>query len=89
MSLALFTLEAKYDALSDGLTVEDTDEVMGFLFRARMINWGDIPEIYTGHYVERSGTVARDYRFLGVSSLNIVVVYDGEGLSYLHIPIYE
>jgi len=88
-TLAIFTLEEKYDALSDGLTVEETNEIMGFLFRARIIDWDDIPKIYTGHYVEKSGSVARDYRFFGISALSIIVVYDEEGLSYLHIPIYE
>ena len=89
MSLALHTLEAKYDALNDGLTVEQTDRIMGGLFHAPMVQWDDIPEIYTGHYVERTGSVVRDYRFFGIGGLNIIVVYDEEGLSYLHIPIYE
>ncbi len=89
MSLALRTLEAKYDDLRDGLTIEETDRMMGGVFVARSIDWDDIPEIYTGHYVERNESVARDYRFFGVSELSIVVIYDEKGLSYLHIPVYE
>jgi hypothetical protein len=89
MSLALKTLEARYDDLRDGLTVEETDKIMGGLFPARKLDWDEIPEIYNGHYVERPGTVARDYRFFGIGDLSIIVVYDEKGLSYLQIPVFE
>jgi hypothetical protein len=87
--LAIFTLEAKYETLRDGMTIEETDRFMGFLFRGQMMDWDDIPKIYTGHYVQRASSVVRSYRFLGVGALSIVVVYDEKGFSYLHIPIYE
>lgn len=89
MFLAIFTLEGKYDGLSNGLTVEETDRIMGFPFQARTINWDDIPEIYTGHYVARTGAIVREYKFFGISALNIVVAYDEKGRSYLKIPCYE
>ncbi len=89
MSLALFALESKYDALRDGFTIEDTDRIMGGLFRAQTIMWDDVPKIYTAHYVEKPGSAARDYTFLGASELNIIVIYDEGGRSYLHIPVYE
>lgn len=87
--LAIFTLEGKYDSLTSGLTVEETDRIMGFPFQARTINWDDIPKIYTEHYVARTGAIVREYKFFGISALNIVVVYDENGRSYLKIPCYE
>lgn len=87
--VALHILEAKYDGLRAGLTVEETDRIVGDLFRARTMRWDEIPEIYTEGYVERTGSVVRDYGFLGLSDLNIVVIYDEEGFVYLKIPCYE
>ena len=87
--LALRTLDAKYDGISAGLTVEETNRIMGSLFHARMIHWNDIPEAYTEHYVARAGAVVRDYRMFGIRESNIVVIYDEDGLSYLKIPCYE
>ena len=89
MSLALHTLGAKYDGLTAGLTVEQTDRLMGGFFSAQTIQWNDIPEIYTGHYVEKPGSVVHEYRFLGMRALNIVAIYDAEGHLYLYIPCYE
>lgn len=89
MLLALHTLETKYVGLDKGLTVEETDRLMGFLFRARTIDWDDIPEIFTESMDESKAGVIREYEFFGVNGLSIVVLYDREGSSYLRIPIYE
>lgn len=88
-SLALLTLEAKYDGLTAGLTVEQTDRLMGGFFSAEMIEWDDIPEAYTEGYVEKPGSVVHEYKFFGISALNIVTIYDAEGHLYLYIPCYE
>ncbi|MCF6284656.1 MAG: hypothetical protein L3K26_05665 [Candidatus Hydrogenedentes bacterium] len=87
--VALGILEARDDGLHAGLTVAETDRLMGVLFHAQTIDWADIPVIYTPHYTERSGGVIREYQFLGVDALNIVVLYDEEQRSWLSIPIYE
>lgn len=89
ISLALHTLEARYSSLSSGLTVEKADQAVGALFRARVLQWDDIPEIYTEHHVPRLGSVVREYEFLGISGLSVIVIFDKEGFLYLKIPVYE
>lgn len=89
MWLALSTLEAKYSGLSKGQPIEATERNIGYWFHAKRIQWNDIPEIYTDGRVARAGFEIREYSFLGLSGLDIVVVFDEEGQLYLGIPIYE
>ena len=89
MFVALGTLEDRYTGLRAGLTVEETDVFMGGLFQVQTKTWDDIPTIYTAGYTEKPGGTVREYQFLGLDFLNIVVLYDGKQRSWLHIPCYE
>lgn len=89
MGLALRTLESKDSELSTGLSVEEVDRYMGRSFRSRIIRWGDIPDAYAEWYVAKNGDAIREYSFLGLSGLSIVVIFNEEGHSYSKIPVYE
>ena len=62
---------------------------MGILLHAEDIPWEAVPSIYTEHMDRRAGTTVRKYTYLGIESLNIVVLFDGDSRSYSHIPCYE
>lgn len=89
MNSALRTLESKDSGLGAGLSVEEVDRYMGHSFRSQIISWGDIPDAYAEWYVARDGDLIREYSFLSLSGLSIIVIFDEEGHSYSKIPIYE